>query len=74
MRWRWARGDERRETVDAIDVLDVGTLEVIELDADGRRVDIPRRPAHDGVRELADHPPRRDPTGTAGLWEALEHS
>ena len=81
MRWPWMRGEapdrssERlRGTVDAIDTVDPGTLEVIELDADGRLVGPPRRPADDAPRELTDHPSRRDPTGTAGIWEALGHS
>ena len=78
MRWPWTRGEAPdrsaeplRDTVDAIDTVDFDTLEVIELDADGRLVGPPRGPADDAIRELTDHPSRRDPTGLAGIWEAL---
>lgn len=81
MRWPWTRGEapdrpaaRRLDTVDAIDTLDPDTLEVIELDAVGRLVGPPRWPVDDAPRELTDHPSRRDPTGTAGIWEALAHS
>ena len=62
------------DTVDAIDTVDPDTLEVIELDADGRLVGHSPWQADDAPRELTDHPSRRDPTGTAGIWEALAHS
>jgi hypothetical protein len=80
MRWPWTRGeapdhsaDPCRDTVDAIDTVDLATLEVIELDAEGRLVGLPRQPADDAIRELTDHPSGRDPTGLAGIWEALSH-
>lgn len=81
MRWPWTRGEAPdrseellRDTVDAIDTVDFDTLEIIEIDADGRLVGPPRWPADHGPPELTDHPSRRDPTGTAGIWEALAHS
>lgn len=80
MRWPWTRGEAPdgsaellRDTVDAIDMVDPDTLEVIELDAEGRLVGLPRWPADDAIRELTDHPSGRDPTGLAGIWEALAH-
>jgi len=54
-------------------MVDPETLEVVELDADGHLVGVPRRPADDEIPELPDRPSRRDPTGTAGIWEALAH-
>lgn len=81
MRWAWTRGeapdrsaDSLRDTVDAIDTVDPDSLEVIELDADGRLVAAARWPSDDALRELPDHPSGRDPTGLAGIWEALAHS
>lgn len=81
MRWPWTRGeapdrsvDALHAPVDAIDAVNLEALEVIELDADGRLVGLPRWPEDDAPRELSDHPTRRDPTGTAGIWEALAHS
>ena len=59
--------------MEAIDVVDLETLEVVELDADGRLVGPPRRSVDDAIPELPDRPSRRDPTGTAGIWEALAH-
>lgn len=81
MRWPWTRGETPdrsaeplRHTADAIDTLDLESLEVVELDADGRLLGPARRPAENALRELADHPSGGDPTGTAGIWEALRHS
>jgi hypothetical protein len=81
MRWPWMRGEAPdraaepfRDAVDAIDTVDPATLEVIELDAEGRLVGPPRWPADDAIRELSDHPSGRDPTGLAGIWEALAQS
>lgn len=80
MRCPWTRGEAPHRSVealhaaDAIDAVNLEALEVIELDADGRLVGPPRWPEDDAPRELADHPTRRDPTGTAGIWEALSHS
>ncbi len=81
MRWPWARGEapdrpveRRRAAIDANDRLDLDALEVIELDAAGRLVGPPGQPPDHGLRELADHPTCRDPTGLAGIWEALAQS
>lgn len=81
MRWPWTRGEAPhpaaepfRGTVDAIDTVEIQGLEVIELDADGCLVGAPPERPHPAPREVADRPPRRDPTGTAGIWEALAHS
>jgi hypothetical protein len=81
MRWPWTRGEAPdpaaevlRGAVDAIDTVDIEGLEIVELDAAGRLVGPAAGRAHPAPREVADRPPRRDPTGTAGLWEALAHS
>jgi hypothetical protein len=68
MRWAWTRGE------DAIEALDPEPLEVVELDADGRLVGPPPARPHVAPHEVADRPSRRDPTGLAGIWEALAHS
>ena len=81
MRWPWTRGEAPdhaaeplRGTVDAIDTVDIEGLEVVEFDAEGRLVGPAAERAHPAPREVADRPSRRDPTGTAGIWEALAHS
>lgn len=81
MRWPWTRGEAPHPaaelllgTVDAIDTVDIEGLEVVELDADGRPVGASRERGPLAPREVADRPSRRDPTGTAGIWEALAHS
>jgi hypothetical protein len=73
MRWRWTRDEATDRTQEPIDTVDPESLEVIELDADGHLVGAPRWPADDAIPELPDRPSRRDPTGTAGIWEALAH-
>ena len=80
MRWRWTRdeakdrsGELLGEATDAIDLVEIETLEVVELDAGGHLVGPSRWPADDSIPELPDRPSRRDPTGTAGIWEALAH-
>lgn len=80
MRWPWTRGEapdrsaELRDTVDAIGSEEIEGLEVVELDAAGRLVGPAAERPQPAPREVADRPPRRDPTGTAGIWEALAHS
>jgi len=78
MRWRWVRGSAPDRVAepsgDTIDTVDLDTLEVIELDREGRLVGRSRPPGADTLQELAERPSRRDPTGTAGIWEALAHS
>jgi hypothetical protein len=58
--------------VEPIEAIDLATLEVVELDADGgvRGPSPDRAPA----REIAYGPRDRDPTGLAGVWEALAGS
>lgn len=73
MRWPWTRDEATDRPLEPIDMVDPETLEVVELDADGHLVGVPRRPADDEIPELPDRPSRRDPTGTAGIWEALAH-
>ena len=83
MRWRWTRHERAGRSeepldaavtaIEAIDTVDPETIEVVELDADGHLVGAPRWPADDAIPELPDRPSRRDPTGTAGIWEALAH-
>ena len=73
MRWPWTRGAATDRPLEPIDTVDVGSLEVVELDADGHLAGAPRGPADDAIPELPDRPSRRDPTGTAGIWEALAH-
>ena len=73
MRWRWTRDEATDRTQRRIDTVDPESLEVIELDADGHLVGAFRRLVDDAIPELPDRPSRRDPTGTAGIWEALAH-
>lgn len=73
MRWPWTRPEATHRPLEPIDLVDPGTLEVVELDADGHPVGVRRWPADDAIPELPDRPSRRDPTGTAGIWEALAH-
>lgn len=67
MGWPWTRGNDEIET------LAPEPMGVIELDAAGPLAGPPRRP-DDELREVPDRPGARDPTGVAGIWEALANS
>ena len=73
MRWPWTPGAATDRPLEPIDTVDPETLEVVEIDADGHLVGASRWSADDAIPELPDRPSRRDPTGTAGIWEALAH-
>jgi len=55
-----------------LDDLEPATLEVLELDADGRRIGEP--PSRQPAGEVAYRRRTHDPTGLAGIWEALERA
>jgi len=55
-----------------LDDLEPATLEVLELDADGRRIGEPA--IAQPVGEVAYRRRTHDPTGLAGIWEALERA
>jgi hypothetical protein len=71
MRWL-SRRRHAPPPVEPIEAIDLATLEVVELDADGglRGPSPGRAPAP----EIAYAPRDRDPTSLAGLWEALAGS
>lgn len=72
MRWPWSAIRSNGELSISIAALDPATLEVIELVRDEPRA---RAGAEDGaVREARYAQRGSDPTGTAGIWRALEHS
>jgi hypothetical protein len=52
-----------------LELVDLATLEIVEVDAEGRLNAAPGRVVD--IRELGYAPRDRDPTGLAGLWEAL---
>jgi hypothetical protein len=73
MRWPWSTDAPNDELTTPLAELDPATLEVISLEPDeGPR---PRGWAEDDARHEV-HYARggSDPTGTAGIWRALEHS
>jgi len=74
MRWLTRRRRPAPLTV-AIECVDPATLEVIALDADGR-LSGPPPPSRTAVepREIGYAPRDRDPTGLAGVWEAIARS
>ena len=55
-----------------IEGIDLATLEVVELDADGGMC--APSPDRAPAPEIAYAPRDRDPTGLAGVWEALAGS
>lgn len=72
MRWL-SRRRHLQPLAEPIDRIDPATLEVIELDTTGG-VHGPPPPDHDPAPEIAYAPRDRDPTGLAGVWEALAGS
>ncbi|HUF05855.1 MAG TPA: hypothetical protein VMP86_00550 [Candidatus Binatia bacterium] len=56
-----------------LDEVELETLEVIELDAAGRRIGSAWRDECDSIPELA-YGRDADPTSLAGIWEALARS
>ena len=73
MRWprrRW-RGNPLLST--PIEQVDPATLEVLELDAAGHRLGSPPTQPRE-IPELHYGRMARDPTGLAGIWEALERA
>lgn len=55
-----------------IELTDLASLEIVEVDADGRLHATPEH--HPDLREVGYAPRHRDPTGVAGLWEAMDSS
>ena len=74
MRWIARRARPVPETPESIDWIDPTTLEVIALDDEGRLVGPPPEPSKPGPREIGYAPRDRDPTGIAGVWEAIARS
>ena len=73
MRWLMRRRRPAPLSV-AIDTVDPATLEVVALDADGQlHGPRPSRTAA-APREIGYAPRDRDPTGLAGVWEAIARS
>ena len=58
----------------AIDRVDPATLEVVALDADGELSGPPPSRTPAGPTEIGYAPRDRDPTGLAGVWEAIARS
>ena len=71
MRWL-SRRRHPSPPVEPIEAIDLATLEIVELDAAGAL----HGPSGDRVPppEIAYAPRDRDPTGLAGVWEALAGS
>lgn len=74
MRWIARRPPPVLETLEPIDRVDPTTLEVVALDDDGRLHGPPQEQSNPGPREIGYAPRDRDPTGVAGVWEALARS
>lgn len=72
MRWPWSAAGSNAELATPIADLDPATLEVIELGPGGRAW--AAWAEDDALLEVRYAPPGADPTGTAGIWRALEHS
>jgi hypothetical protein len=65
MGWPRARAEI---DVEAVDVLELDEVEIVELDPEPRRL----QPANSRPAEPSYLRDRRDPTGTAGIWRAIE--
>jgi hypothetical protein len=73
MRWFMRRRPPASLSV-AIDRVDPATLDVVEIDANGELSGpSPSRTAAE-PREIGYAPRDRDPTGLAGVWEAIARS
>lgn len=73
MRWITLRQRSAPLSV-AIDRVDPATLEVVALDADGQLSGPPPSRTAAEPREIGYAPRDRDPTGLAGVWEAIARS
>ena len=73
MRWLTRRRRPAPLSV-AIDCIDPTTLEVVALDADGQLSGPPPSRSAVAPREIGYAPRDRDPTGLAGVWEAIARS
>ena len=71
MRWPWSPDGPNEELTTPLAELDPGTLEVISLEPGDRRAPAW---AEDDLHEVHYARNGGDPTGTAGIWRALEHS
>lgn len=58
----------------AIDSVDPATLEVVAIDADGQLSGPPPSRTDAEAPEIGYAPRDRDPTGVAGVWEAIARS
>lgn len=73
MRWPWERWPTVPPLSTPIERIDPATLEVLELDAAGHQLGTPPTEPRD-IPELAYGRAGPDPTGLAGIWEALERA
>lgn len=74
MRWFARRPRHASLAVEPIDRIDPATLEIVALDDEGRMVGPAPQLSDPGPREIGYAPRDRDPTGLAGVWEALAGS
>lgn len=73
MRWPWSADGPNEELTTPLAELDPTTLEVISLEpGEGQRAR--RWVEDDALHEVRYARSGGDPTGTAGIWQALEHS
>jgi hypothetical protein len=71
MRWLARHASPPTTAIEAIDRIDLATLEVVEITVDGRlRGPETPRDAR-GIPEVEYAPLERDSTSLAGVWEAL---
>ena len=69
----WRRPPPFRPSIaEPLDHTDLDSLEIVEVDAEGRLTAAPERRAE--LHEVGYAPRHRDATGVAGLWEALGSS
>jgi hypothetical protein len=73
MRWFTRRRPPAPLSV-AIDRVDPATLEVVEIDPNGELSGPPPSRTAAEPREIGYAPRDRDPTGLAGVWEAIARS
>jgi hypothetical protein len=71
---RWLRASKPRPVSEPLELVDTATLEVIELDTDGRLQAPAATQRGPDLFEIGYAPRRRDATGVAGLWEAVTAS